>query len=368
MTDVPTPGASDRIAAIRASMSDDAEASAAFAEPIRVAIEAALARLDAIGGSAPHAEAIALLAHVRDRVSGLDPARLEPRQGLAGLFDSRGKRLKAFRAAYVSVADAASSGAADLADRSGAIVRRGDELEALWTDLRKGLTDLDDHMAAGRGWLAERTDLPPNPIPPEAAAAFEDTTDAPAERPVALVDEASGSVEAQADAEAHFETPAVEAEPPAAELAVPADAPEVEPTGLTGDAPAAPQEPDAEAVFVLPHPIEGRLATLDALRAGAVAALPRIRALQNADHSAPAALAQARDGIEAWNADWRDALGLAGKRPKKVRPDTARLVQSREALVGHLSAAERAVASAQARLAELAPRSATPSPEIRAAA
>ena len=100
-------------------------------------------------------------------------------------------------------------------------------------------------------------------------------------------------------------------------------------------------------------PLRDRLEILTALRARTLAALPRIRALQNADHAAPAALAAARERIEAWNADWRDALGLAGKRPKKVRPDVERLTESRNALVGHLSSAERTVAAAQSRLTEV---------------
>lgn len=354
MTDGSPPTASDRIAAIRAAMTDDAEAGAAFAEPVRASVEAALERLDAISGSAPHAEAAALLVHVRDRVSGLDPALLEPRRGLAGLFDSRGKRLKVFRVAYASAAEAATSGAADLAERGGAIARRGDDLEALWTELRAGLTHLDDHVAAGRDWLTGRADLSAYPVPPEAAAAFEDTTDAPVEPPVEHDDHSTGPVEAQADAEAHFEGPAVQ--------------PDVEPSVDGGDASSASHETEPPAVSALPHPIAGRLETLAALRARAVAALPRIRALQNADHTAPAGLASARERIEAWSADWRDALGLAGRRPRKVHPEAARLIESRDALIDQLTAAERALKAAQTRLAELAPRADAPATDVRAAA
>ncbi len=394
MTDVPTPDASDRIAAIRAALSDDAEAAVAFAEPAKATVEAALDRLDTISGSVPHAEAIALLGHVRDRVAGLDPARLEPRRGLAGLFDSRGKRLKAFRAAYVSAADAASSGAADLADRGGAIARRGDALEALWSELRAGLTDLDDHIAAGRAWATDRV-VPATPLPPEAAAAFEDTPEEAAD-PVeassdAVVPESAGTPSTEGEAAPAAELDAIPGEPEPmvlAEEAAPAESvTEAEPTeaepaeaeaeaasqpSALEESPVEPGPTDTEAssatVVALPHPLDGRLETLAALRARAIAALPRIRALQNADHAVPTAIASVRDRIEAWSADWRDALGLAGKRPRKIRPDAARLIESREALVGHLSSAERVVAAAQTRLAEVVTPSATPATDIRAAA
>ncbi len=361
MTDGSTPTASDRLAAIRAAMTDDAEAGASFAEPVRASVEAGLDRLDAIGGSAPHAEAAALLTHVRERVSSLDPARLEPRRGLGGLFDSRGARLKAFRAAYLSVADASASGAADLADRGGAIARRSDDLEALWSELRATVTDLEDHIGVGRAWLADRAAPAPNPVPPEAAAAFEDTAgDVPETTPD---EENSGPVEAQADAEARAEIFAGEAEDDSAPSLA-----DIGPSEDEASIKAEPlQEPPA-AVTTLPHPLEARLETLAVVRTRAVAALPRIRALQNADHAAPAALASAREGLEAWSADWRDALGLSGRKPKKVRPDAARLVESLDAVVARLSAAERALVSAQSRLAELTPRSPPPVAEARAAA
>ncbi|OYX33301.1 MAG: hypothetical protein B7Z01_09360 [Brevundimonas subvibrioides] len=370
MTDGSPPTASDRIVAIRAAMADDAEAGAAFAESVLVPVEAALERLDAISGSAPHAEAAALLTHVRDRVTGLDAARLEPRRGLAGLFDSRGKRLKAFRAAYLAAAETAASGAADLADRGGAIVRRGNDLEALWTQLRAGLTDLDDHVAAGRGWLADRAvQQQASPVPPEAAAAFEDASDTPAGAETAPAEAEMDPVEAQADAEARFQPPSRDMETQAApgDIHAPGAEKEQPPVSVSEAAEAHP-ESDPAAVAALPHPLEGRLETLARLRARTIAALPRIRALQNADHTVPAALAAAREGIEAWSADWREALGLAGKRPRKVRPDGTRLVESRDALVADLSTAERAVAAAQARLAELTPRAREPMVETRAAA
>ncbi len=413
MTDGSPPTASDRIAAIRAAMTDDAEAGAAFAEPVRAAVEAALTRVETLAGSAPHAEAAASLEHIRGHVSSLDPARLEPRGGLGGLFDSRGKRLKAFRAAYLASADAASSGAADLADRGAAIGRRGEDLGAVWGELRSGVSALDDHLEAGRAWLSDRADTPPlSPVPPEAAAAFEDMAEepapdapsdgqAPAEgfvAPAEKVPEAASSDVAASATEAPpaDDIPPADATPTETEaipepvepsdpetvahatvapetithttdadegdtaLAEPSSEPERAPGSALASEPAP--EPEPATVTTLPHPLETRLEALAALRARAVAALPRVRALQNADHAVPAALSSARDRIEAWRADWRDALGLSGKRPKRVRPDAVRLADSRQALIAGLGQAERTVAAARARLDELSP----PAPAVEA--
>ena len=338
----PAPDA-QRVAAIRAAMTADAEAGAGFAEGPRAALAALVDRAVASAHAAPHAEAAALLGHVRDRLAGLDPARLEPRSGLAGLFDSRGKRLKAFRAAYGATAEALASASADIRDRATAMERRDAELEALWSETREALADIDAHIAAARGWMSDGPDTPADPVPPEAAAAFEDTaaTDADADPPV----------EAQADAEARTMGTA---------------------TGGVAPAPAA--EAATEDVLpvatltTLPHPLEARLETLLALRARAVARLPLIRAAQNADHAVPAALNSARDGIDVWSGEWRDALGLVGKRPRSVRPDIAALNANRDTLMTRLSASEAAVAAARARLAELQPRVADAVLEDRAAA
>lgn len=338
-------------------MSDDTEAQS-FAEPAAASVEAALDRLEALAAASPHAETQTLLASTRERVSGLDPARLQPRRGLAGLFDSRNKRLKAFRAAYGETADAAASTSADLADRSGAIARRQDDLEALWAELNAGVTELDAQIAACQARLEAQPPVPAeappaDPIPPEAAAAFEDSQDVPGEdgdAPTAVVQ--PETVEAPKVAEDEV-TPVVElpqVDPVPDEAASEPAEPDPQPSP---DAGASADEPATDAPT---DPLRERLDTLVALRTRALAALPRIRALQNADHAAPSALASVRERIEAWSADWRDALGLAGKRPRKVRPDTARLIESRDALVGHLSTTERTVAAAQSRLTEVTAR------------
>lgn len=265
----PAPDAA-RVAAIDAAW-DEAGAHA-FAEPARAAaverIEAALAAARA----GDLAEAGARLADARSVLLGLDPAALEPSRGLAGLFDSRGRRLKAFREGFRHAAEALSAAATDLAGRVESAARRSGALDAVWTEVRDAMVELDAHLLAAAGRLSGHA---------------------------------------------------------------PAD-----------DAP--------------PHPLEARKAALDACRAAALGALPLIRGAQNLDARAAAALKACGDGVAAWRQGWSEALGLAGKRPRKVRPDRDRLLRLREDLLGRIdrALAELTASGArrtqvEARLAEL---------------
>ncbi|MFC5346224.1 toxic anion resistance protein [Brevundimonas staleyi] len=319
-----------RVAALRYTLVDEPETCAAFGEAARANLASLNDRTLAETRSGDLAECGLLLDHVRDRVAGLDPNKLQPRSGLAGLFDSRGKRLKGFRAAYASTAAALGQSAADIGDRAGALARKDAALETLWSETRDAIAELDAHIAAARGWLANES---PTPVVEEAAAP-QPTEEMP-ER-----------CEAQADAEAQ--------NAPVAEAVT--DAEPVETTAVTAseDTP----EPEPTPVAALPHPLESRLATLEAVRATAIGRLPLLRAAQNADCRTPASLKQVCDGVEAWRADWQDALGLAGKRPKKVRPDRIRLGDASTALTDRIQAAGRELSAAQARRAELDARAA----------
>ena len=318
-----------RVAAIHYTIVDEAETCATFGESARATLASLNDRTLAETRSGDLGECRLLLDHIRDRVAALDPARLVPRGGLAGLFDSRAKRLKAFRAGYASTASAVSQSAADIGDRAGALARKGATLETLWSDTRDAITDLDAHIAAAKGWLANEAPAAVEAIRPEAA------------------EEAHEGCEAQADAEAQDQT----AEAAPAEILADAE---------TIDMPAAADkdEPPTAAVVFLPHPLETRLAALEAVRATAIARLPLLRAAQNADCRAPAALKQICDGVEAWRADWQDALGLAAKRPKKIAPDRLRLSEASNALTERIDSVGRELSLAQGRRAELEARSA----------
>lgn len=241
----PAPDAA-RVAQIHASY--DADAAHAFGEPARATaldgIERAVvaSRAGALGGEAT------TIADLRARVEALRPQALEPRRGLAGLFDRRARRLRSFREAFQDTA-------AYLADRGtalGATVdgvgRRSVALDAIWSELRDAVADLDAHVAAI-------------------------------------------------------------------------------PLCLTG--------PGVVAADGSPHPLQARTESLDACRAAALQALALIRSAQNADARTSASLKHCTDGLASWRDDWRDALGLSGKRPRRIRPDKDRLAKSRDlALAG----------------------------------
>ncbi|MBU1346304.1 MAG: toxic anion resistance protein [Alphaproteobacteria bacterium] len=341
----PTPDP-QRVATVRYAIVDEPEPCAGFAESARAALAELNDRALAETRTSDLGECAVLLGHVRDRVAALDPSRLQPRRGLAGLFDSRGGRLKAFRTAYLSAANSVGDASADIGDRGGAIARKGAALETLWSETRDAIAELDAHIAAARAWLANR----------EIASVVE-----PAASPDPVVDETHGPIEAQADADAeHHAEPAPIVDSVVADTRLP-DA--VDPSASA----TVDELADAAPVAALPHPLETRLGALEAVRAVAIDRLPLLRAAQNADCRAPAALKAVCDGVEAWSADWRDALGLAGRKPKKVRPDAVRLTQASSALFDRISAADRDVAAARARRAELDAR-ATPVSQSRLAA
>ena len=400
----------ERVATLRYTIIDEPETCAAFGEDARAALASLNDRALAETRSGDLGECTLLLDEVRDRVAGLDPARLEPRGGLAGLFDSRGKRLQAFRADWDSAASTVARSASDLGDRAGALARKSTALETLWSETRDAIAELDAHIAAARIWLDNETPAPATVA--SAAPSAEVETPQPAE-------EVYEQVEAQADDGALVspvedrsepgqvetvderveiaptgEARATEAiSPPDAEDALAAEDPidAVAPledaparAGVVAEASAEPEvmiEPEASAApdaelqtepapspfASLPHPLETRLAALEAVRATAIGRLPLLRAAQNADCRAPAVLKQVCDGVEAWRADWQDALGLAGKRPKKVRPDRVRLSNASSALTGSITAAGHELSAAQGRRAELDARSA-PAPGAALAA
>ncbi|WP_332657446.1 hypothetical protein [Brevundimonas sp.] len=220
----------------------DEAAAHAFGEPARAAaverIERALA--------APRAESLedaaAALSLLRARIEALRVEALEPRRGLAGLFDSHGKRLNRFREQFRDADDRLSCSSAVLAERIEGAVRRATSLDAVWAEIRDAVADLDAHLAAAARRLSGH-------IPAEDGAA---------------------------------------------------------------------------------HPLEARKAALDACRSAALQSLPLIRGSQNADARASEALKSCTDGLATWRDDWREALGLSGKRPRRIRPDRERLTRSRD--------------------------------------
>lgn len=256
----PAPDAA-RVEAIHAGY--DEAAAPAFAEPARAAVVERLgAALDA-ARSADLDGAEAGLARARSVLEGLNPAALEPRRGLAGLFDSRGKRLKAFREAFRQASAALSDAASDLTGRVEQAAARSGALDAVWAGVRDAMVELDAHLLAAVRRLSGHAD-------PEA-----------------------------------------------------------------------------------PHPLEARKAALDACRAAALGALPLVRGLQNADARAAGALKTCGEGVAEWRQGWSEALGLAGKRPKKVRPDHERLLALRDDLLVRVDRALAELTASRGRRADI---------------
>ena len=400
----------ERVATLRYTIVDEPETCAAFGETARAALASLNDRALAETRSGDLGECSLLLDHVHDRVAGLDPARLEPRGGVAGLFDSRARRLKAFRAAWTSAATAVTRSAADIGERAAVLARKDTALESLWSETRDAIAELDAHIAAARDWLDDQTPAPAV-VEPAAPPAEVETpqpteevhepveTQADDEAPVSAVEDmdeseqvetVEDSVEIAPAEEARASDPITAPEPedsPVAEGLIDALEPlEDEPAkaGVVPEASAEPEvmmapeasaapeaelqtEPAPAPVASLPHPLETRLAALEAVRATAIGRLPLLRAAQNADCRAPAALKQVCDGIEAWRADWQDALGLSGKKPKKVAPDRVRLANASSVLTATITAAGHELSAAQGRRAELDARSA-PAPAAALAA
>lgn len=232
-----------RVEALRAAL--DPASPENFAEAERKAVVDLLDRVLSDVRTGDLTEARARLTHLDAALARLDVGALEPRRGLAGLFDGRGKRLRAFRETFAEVGRGLADTASDLAERAGAVARRDAALESLWTELRGALDALNAHLAAAVAVLS--------PAP-------------------------------------------------------------------TGD------EADPHAA------LRARTRDLTACRDAALAALPRLRAAQNADAPALASLERCTAAVSAWKTEWTDALGLAGRRPKKVRPDPVRLDKARQAL------------------------------------
>ncbi|RZJ00977.1 MAG: hypothetical protein EON90_04980 [Brevundimonas sp.] len=145
----------------------DASAAHAFGEPARAAaverIDRALtaARADTLEAAA------SALSIVRTRIEALRPEALDPRHGLAGLFDSRSKRLNGFREQFREAADRLADSGAALADRVEAAARRAASLDAVWAEVRDDVADLDAHLAAAARRLTSQApaeDGAPHPL------------------------------------------------------------------------------------------------------------------------------------------------------------------------------------------------------------
>lgn len=145
-----------RAAAIRhATDFTDAAAVAGFGEALVERAGELLDQLKAATSPALLAPCREELEACRSALDPLDARRLTPRTGLGGLFDSRGKRLKAVRQSFEAGASRLSASLASLDESIARLHTHAGELDTLHAALRDLVTDFDTHLAAGRTALGQ---------------------------------------------------------------------------------------------------------------------------------------------------------------------------------------------------------------------
>lgn len=377
-----------RVEAIRTAIDlSDPDIARTFGERARLDVLSLTERVLAETRTSDLGECSGLLGHLRDRLDGLDPRRLEPPRGLAGWFSGRGGRLKQFREDFLATVRGVSEAAGDIVDRSDSINRRCTALDTLWSEARTAISELDAYIAAGAARLVE-------PAPVSAPVAVPAMGDAPT--PIAASDEIAANpddvvhhpaeplpepVTVAADVNPEATLPE---EPVAAITAMEAPAREPEPESAMEVMVEAPTAPDPKPAVVaeapppepaainpglaVPHPLAARLDALVAARNAALRQLPLVRLAQNADCRVPDRLKSVGEAVTGWREEWGDALGVNGKRTKRIKPDQVWLARERESLVGLIDAADRDIAAARERRVEAETRMETVAETVRRAA
>lgn len=146
------------------SIDDDAQVQG-FGETVRLALADAADRILAETRSRHIDDSRDLLRHALGVIEDLRPTALVPRTGLAGLFDSRGRRLRRFRERFDAAGRTLKGVADDLGVHAASIERRLANLDTYGEELRALILDAEAHLAA-----APRPTTPP-PVEGEDAPA-----------------------------------------------------------------------------------------------------------------------------------------------------------------------------------------------------
>lgn len=152
----------DRVQAMQAEVQADA---AAYGEHSRQSVRDCLDRVLAEARTGDLTEASARIDHLIACVEGLRPRALEPRRGLAGLFDSRNGRLKRFRASFQAAGRTVKDTLAEIEERLKGVETRSASLNGALDALRDAVREIHGHVRVG---LAALT-------PPPVAAEGEET-------------------------------------------------------------------------------------------------------------------------------------------------------------------------------------------------
>ncbi len=156
-TVTPAPDAG-RVAAIRNTLTlDDVQSVAGFGVQARRDVLACLEQAIEAGETELN-DCVELLARLRGRMAGLDPAALASPGGLAGLFSTRGGRLERFRDRFVEAVRALASTSAEIRPLLARVETRGQTLDAVHDRLRAVIQEIDACLEAGRARRAEAGD------------------------------------------------------------------------------------------------------------------------------------------------------------------------------------------------------------------
>lgn len=340
--DVATPTADGaRVAAIRGALDlSDGAAMAAYGERVRKEVVASVERLLSEVRSTDLADSLDIIRVAGDAIGALDAGTLEPRRGLAGLFDSRSARLKRLRTAFSAASQTVDGLRGDLDERAQRLTRRVTSLDALHGQTRVFLLELEAYVEAARLAIAD-AERPVISVP-RAVTSFQP----------ALAPEAAPGPAPMAPVYVLEPKPAPEPEEPRPEDAFGFRA--VDPSEKLGV--VVPLRPEPVATFAAeparemlsphaeltapapdqpvsagPSPLEllkTRHALLKACRDAALPQLALVRSVQNIDGPLAERLLSVSRALVEWRASWSERLGLNGKAKGRVRPDAHALADA----------------------------------------
>lgn len=166
-TVIPDPAA-ERIADLKAGLDPHRpESFADYGSQAEAAVAAACAPLARDDGARIGQQARACLDQAAADARALDPNALTPRRGIAGLFDSRGRRLKRVRETFAGVDRRLAEAGEQLKSQAGALKVRVGELDPAHDAIRQPIIDLGAWIEAGRQRLADAApEAPEGETPP----------------------------------------------------------------------------------------------------------------------------------------------------------------------------------------------------------
>ena len=164
---IPDPAA-ERIAELKAALDPRSPDSfASYGAEAEAAVAQACTALARDDGARISQAARACLDQATSAASALNPGALTPRRGLAGLFDSRGRRLKRVREAFAGVDRQLAEAGGQLKSQAGALKARAVELDPAHDGVRQPIIDLGAWIEAGRQRLVDASpEAPEGETPP----------------------------------------------------------------------------------------------------------------------------------------------------------------------------------------------------------